>query len=72
MSDRNDMGRLMNYREFMVLEGVQEVVVNRDKAPIAMATVLGLVLMASLSPIPVMVLAMVAATQVRRHVPERE
>ncbi|NKB87111.1 MAG: TRAP transporter large permease subunit [Acidobacteria bacterium] len=61
MCDRNEMGRLMSYAEFMVLEGVQEVVVNRDKAPIAIALVLGLVGMASLSSVPVMVLAMVSA-----------
>jgi di/tricarboxylate transporter len=61
MADRNELARLMTYREFIVLEGVQEVVVNRDKAPIAIGLVLGLIGLATFSSIPIMVLAMVAA-----------
>jgi di/tricarboxylate transporter len=61
MADRAEMGRLMTYGEFIVLEGVQEVVVNRDKAPIAIGLVVGLILLATLSSVPVMVLALVAA-----------
>lgn len=61
MVDRTDIPRLMTYGEFMVLQGVQEIVVNRDKAPIAIGLVLGLIAMATFSSLPVMVLAMAAA-----------
>lgn len=61
MADREDMARLMTYEEFLLLEGVQEVVVNRDKAPIAIALVAGLVATVSLTSVPVMVVALVVA-----------
>lgn len=62
MVDRTDIPRLMTYgSEFMVLQGVQEIVVNRDKAPIAIGLVLGLIAMATFSSLPVMVVAMGAA-----------
>jgi len=61
MADRSDIARLMTYDEFLVLEGVQEVVVNENKAPIALALVAGLILVASLTSVPVMVVALVAA-----------
>ena len=61
MADRQDLARLMTFDEFLVLEGVQEVVVNEDKAPIALLVVAGLVAAASLSSLPVMVLALTAA-----------
>lgn len=61
MADRDDITRLMTFEEFLVLEGVSEVVVREDKAPIALALVVGLVLMASLTSAPIMILAMGAA-----------
>lgn len=61
MADREDMARLMTYEEFLLLEGVQEVVVNRDKAPIAIALVASLVATVSLTSVPVMVVALVVA-----------
>nr|NIT69089.1 SLC13 family permease [Gemmatimonadota bacterium]NIV53214.1 SLC13 family permease [Gammaproteobacteria bacterium]NIY37666.1 SLC13 family permease [Gemmatimonadota bacterium] len=51
----------MTYQEFMVLEGVQEVVVNQDKAPIAVALVAALIGLAAFTSIPIMVLALSAA-----------
>lgn len=61
MADRDDISRLMTFEEFLVLEGVSEVVVREDKAPIALALVLGLVLLASLTSASIMMLAMGAA-----------
>ncbi len=61
MADRLDIERLETYEEFLVLEGVQEVVVREDKAPIALALVVALVLLASLASLPVMMVAMGAA-----------
>ena len=61
MVDRTEIQRLMTYQEFMVLEGVQEVVVNRDKAPIAIFLVAALIGLASFTSIPIMVLALSAA-----------
>jgi di/tricarboxylate transporter len=61
MADREDIGRLRTYDEFLVLEGVEEVVVQESKAPIALGLILGLVALAALTPLPIMVLALAAA-----------
>ena len=61
MADREDIRRLTTYEEFLVLEGVQEVVVREDKARIALAIVASLVLSASMGVAPIMVLALAAA-----------
>lgn len=61
MADREDIDRLMTYEEFLVLEGVQEVVVRQDKAPISLGIVVALVALASLTSMPIMTLALLAA-----------
>ena len=61
MADRTELARLMTFDEFLVLDAVQEVVVRGDKAPFALALVLGLVVAASLTSVPILVLAMAAA-----------
>lgn len=61
MADREDIGRLRTYDEFLVLEGVEEVVVQEGKAPIALGLILGLVFFAAVTPVPIMVLALAAA-----------
>jgi len=61
MADREDIGRLRTYDEFLVLEGVEEVVVQENKAPIALALILGLVFVAALTPLPIVVIALAAA-----------
>lgn len=61
MADRVDIRRLMTYDEFLLLEGVQEIVVNREKAPIAVGLVLGLIVLGGVTDIPIMTLAMVSA-----------
>jgi di/tricarboxylate transporter len=61
MADREDIARLRTYTEFLVLEGVEEVVVQESKAPIALALVLGVVVLAAVTDVPIMVLALIAA-----------
>ena len=61
IADRTELARLMTFDEFLVLDAVQEVVVRGDKAPFALALVLGLVVAASLTSVPILVLAMAAA-----------
>ena len=61
MADRTELARLMTFDEFLVLDAVQEVVVRGDKAPFALALVLGLIVAASLTSVPILVLAMAAA-----------
>lgn len=61
MADREDIARLMTFEEFLVLEGLQEVIVREDKAPIALALVGGLVVLASVTNLSIMMLAMGAA-----------
>ncbi len=61
MADRVDIQRLMTYDEFLLLEGVQEVIVNREKAPIAIGLVLGLIVLGGVTDVPIMTLAMVSA-----------
>ena len=61
MADRVDIQRLMTCDEFLLLEGVQEVIVNREKAPIAIGLVLGLIVLGGVTDVPIMTLAMVSA-----------
>ncbi|MFQ5744027.1 MAG: SLC13 family permease [Acidobacteriota bacterium] len=61
MGDAEEIRRLATSDEFIALEGVQEVFVRKDKAPIALALVVGLVTLASFGLGSVMVLALAAA-----------
>lgn len=61
MADREDIARLMTFEEFLVLEGVQEVVVREDKAPIALVLIVAFVAFATLTSAPIMMLALATA-----------
>ena len=61
MGDAEDVARLRALDEFVALEGVQEVFLRKARAPIALALVIGLVLLAGLGVAPIMVLAMACA-----------
>lgn len=61
MGDAGDVRELATFDEFLVLEGVREVVVRKAKAPVALAVVAGMVVAASVGIADIMVVAMTAA-----------
>lgn len=55
------LAKLRGYREFILLEGVHDQVIERHKAPVALGTILAIVALAALGVFPISVLAIAGA-----------
>ena len=55
------LAKLRGYREFILLEGVHDQVIERHKAPVALGTILVIVALAALGVFPISVLAIAGA-----------
>lgn len=55
------LAKLRNYREFILLEGVHDQVIERHKAPVALGTILAIVGLAAFGVFPISVLAIAGA-----------
>lgn len=55
------LAKLRGYREFILLEGVHDQVIERHKAPVALGTILAIVALAAFGVFPISVLALAGA-----------